>query len=201
MSRFQKTVLVLIIIIISLLGYMTYLSGHSSEFTLPFENIFKPTLSPNDVVKKELNDLKLEVNYNRPSKRGREIFGALVPYDKVWRTGANEATTFTTNKTLMIDSVLVPKGTYTLWTVPSDTLWKVMVNKKQYDWGVDEKLEPMWDPNFDVVEVRVPVIELDQVVEKFTIDFVNTLGKLKMTLAWDTTKIEIPIQHQNISKK
>lgn len=188
MNRFLKVILIFLsVVTIGLLVYTVFV-----------ENIFKSPLSPNDVVKKELNDLKLEVNYNRPSKRGRVIFGGLVENDKVWRTGANEATTFTTNKNLIIDSVLVPKGKYTLWTVPNDTLWKVMINKKQYKWGVNEKLEPMWDPNFDVVEMQVPVINLDQVVEKFTIDFVNTYGELKLTMVWDTTKIEIPIQHQNV---
>ena len=85
------------------------------------ENIFAPRLSPKDTAKITLNDLDLKVEYNRPSKRDREIFGALVPFDKVWRTGANEATTFQTNKDLMIDGMLLKKGKYTLWTVPMET--------------------------------------------------------------------------------
>ena len=74
------------------------------------ENIFAPRLSPKDTAKITLNDLDLKVEYNRPSKRDREIFGALVPFDKVWRTGANEATTFQTNKDLIIDGMLLKKG-------------------------------------------------------------------------------------------
>ena len=85
---------------------------------------FAPRLSPKDSRPKiTLNDLKLEVEYNRPSKRERDIFGALVPYDRVWRTGANEATTFETNKDLLIDSMVakvrenIPYGPYR-WKIP-----------------------------------------------------------------------------------
>lgn len=157
------------------------------------ENIFSPRLSPKDSAKIELNDLKLEVNYNRPSKRDRDIFGALVPYGKVWRTGANEATTFQCNKDLKIEGMLLPEGKYTLWTVPQDSTWTVMFNSKQYAWGVDEKMQPMWDPNYDYINLEVPVVNLDKTVEKFTIAFDNTTGELELTLAWDQTKIAIPI--------
>ncbi|WP_027125545.1 DUF2911 domain-containing protein [Gelidibacter mesophilus] len=157
------------------------------------EDIFSKRESPKDVVKFELNDTKLEVLYNRPSKKGREIFGALVPYDKVWRTGANEATTFNTNKTLIVDGISVPKGTYTLWTIPKDSIWKVYFNTKQYPWGVDEQMRPMREPKYDLLEVDVPVIPIDSTVEQFTIAFDNTVDILKMTMAWDHTKIEVPL--------
>jgi len=157
------------------------------------ENIFAPRLSPKDTAKITLNDLDLKVEYNRPSKRDREIFGALVPFDKVWRTGANEATTFQTNKDLMIDGMLLKKGKYTLWTVPMKNSWKVMFNSKDYKWGVNEKMEPMWDPNFDVIELEVPRQDIDETVEKFTIAFDNKTGNLKLTMAWDQTLIEIPV--------
>ena len=142
--------------------------------------------------------LNLKVEYNRPSKRDREIFGALVPFDKVWRTGANEATTFSTNKDLIIQGMLLPKGKYTLWTVPTANSWKMMFNSGQYKWGVDEKMEPMWDPNYDVIELELPTQKLDDTVEKFTIAFDNTTGSLKLTLAWDTTIIEVPIQKASL---
>jgi hypothetical protein len=157
------------------------------------ENIFAPRLSPKDTAKITLNDLDLKVEYNRPSKRDREIFGALVPFDKVWRTGANEATTFQTNKDLIIDGMLLKKGKYTLWTVPMETSWKVRFNSKDYKWGVNEKMEPMWDPNFDVIELEVPKQDIVETVEKFTIAFDNKTGNLKLTMAWDQTLIEIPV--------
>jgi hypothetical protein len=176
----------LIILFILALGLLIY-----SVFV---ENIFSPRLSPKDTAKISLNDLDIVVEYNRPSKRDREIFGALVPYNKVWRTGANEATTFFTNKDLLIDGLRLKKGKYTIWTVPMETSWKVMLNSKQYEWGVNEKMEPMWDPNYDVIQVEVPTKKIDDTVEKFTIAFDNTTDNLKLTMAWDNTLIEVPVE-------
>ncbi|MBU2928590.1 DUF2911 domain-containing protein [Winogradskyella psychrotolerans] len=175
----------LIILSILALGLLLY-----SVFV---EDIFSPPLSPKDTAEISLNDLTLKVEYNRPSKRDREIFGALVPFDKVWRTGANEATTFETNQDLLIDGIVLKKGKYTIWTVPMKDSWKVMFNSKQYDWGVNEKMEPMWDPNYDALEFQVPSEELDVTVERFTIAFDNKTGHLKLTMAWDNTLIEVPI--------
>jgi len=176
----------LIILSILALGLLLY-----SVFV---ENIFSPRLSPKDSAKISLNDLGIKVEYNRPSKRERDIFGALVPFDQVWRTGANEATTFETNKDLTINGMRLNKGKYTIWTVPMANSWKVMFNSKQYEWGVNEKMQPMWDPNYDVLEIEVPTRQIESTVEKFTIAFDNTTGNLKLTMAWDNTLIEIPIE-------
>ena len=157
------------------------------------ENIFEKRLSPKDTVEFRLNDLRLKVFYNRPFKKDRVIFGGLVPYGQVWRTGANEATTFSANKDLRIMGFLVPQGEYTLWTVPGDSSWKVMFNTKDYKWGVDENMKPMWDPNYDLLELDIPVEALDSVVEQFTISFDNTTDNLKLTMVWDKTKIAVPL--------
>lgn len=158
------------------------------------ENIFSQRLSPQDSVSFQMNDLKLEVKYNRPSKREREVFGALVPYNEVWRTGANEATVFITNQDLMIDGIFLPQGSYTLWTVPNEEHWQVFFNNKMYPWGVNEAMEAMREPQFDIVDIHVPVSHLDNEVEQFTIGFDNTTGNIFLTMAWDTTKIAIPIE-------
>lgn len=181
-TSFKRLLIVLSLIALGLFLYSYFV-----------ENIFSPRLSPKDTVEFKLNDLKLEVFYNRPSKKGREIFGALVPYNKVWRTGANEATTFETNNNLMVRGIFVPKGKYTLWTVPNDSSWKVIFNTKQYSWGVDEEMQPMWDPNYDLLEIEVPIEELDTVVEQFTIAFDNSTDRLKLTMAWDNVKIAVPL--------
>lgn len=163
-------------------------------YAFAFEGIFGKRLSPKDMVKFELNDTKLEVFYNRPYKKNREVFGALVPYNEVWRTGANEATKFTTNKDLLIDGTELAKGEYTLWTIPKDSSWTIIFNTKQYPWGVDEQMRPMREKQFDFLEIEEPVQKLDKSVEQFTIAFDNTTDDLKMTLVWDKTKIEIPMQ-------
>ncbi|PKQ44838.1 DUF2911 domain-containing protein [Confluentibacter flavum] len=158
------------------------------------ENIFSARLSPKDTIAYKFNDLRLEVFYNRPSKKGREIFGGLVPLNEVWRTGANEATTFETNKPLEINGMPLPVGKYTLWSVPKDTVWTVIFNSKQYSWGVDTEMKPMWDPNYDVLDVEVPVHKLDKTVEQFTIGFDSTTGDLSLTMAWDDVKVAVPIE-------
>ena len=101
-------------------------------------DILQKRLSPKDTVEFKLNDLELEVFYNRPSKRERDIFGALVAYNKIWRTGANEATTFETNKPLKIGDDYLVAGKYTLWTIPNEKEWTVIFNSKQYPWGVGQ---------------------------------------------------------------
>jgi len=190
MNKFLKRLL----IFLSIVALGLFLYGYFVE------NIFAPRLSPKDTVKFELNDLKLKVTYNRPYKKGREIFGALVPYDKVWRTGANEATTFSTNKPLYIKGFTIPVGEYTIWTVPRDSVWQVMFNTKKYPWGVDKEMRPMWDPNYDLLEIDVPVEKLNSVVEQFTIGFDNTTGELELTMAWDKTKIAVPLDTTNKSE-
>lgn len=184
MNTFLKRVLVLLsIIALGLFLYSTFV-----------ENIFSSRLSPKDTVKFELNDLKLKVFYNRPSKKNRAIFGGLVPHNEVWRTGANEATTFETNKPLDVNGNTLPKGKYTLWTVPKDTAWTVIFNSKQYSWGVDAEMKPMWDPNYDTLKVEVPVEELNTTVEQFTIAFDNSTDNLFLTMAWDDTKVAVPLR-------
>ncbi|GGH46153.1 hypothetical protein GCM10011364_20110 [Mangrovimonas yunxiaonensis] len=157
------------------------------------DSLLSKPLSPKDTISFTKNDLKLNVFYNRPSKRGREVFGGLVPYKKVWRTGANEATTFETNKPLKVHTDSLPAGKYTLWTIPSDSSWHVMFNAKQYPWGVDMEMNPMRDPKFDMIDIEVPVEELNTVVEQFTIGFDNALDDLSLTMAWDNVKIAVPL--------
>ena len=184
MNRFLKRLL--IFLSITALGLFLY-----STFV---ENIFEKRLSPKDTVVFKLNELKLEVFYNRPYKKGREIFGGLVPFNEVWRTGANEATTFETNKDLKIQNMPLQAGKYTLWTVPKDSTWTVIFNSKQYSWGVDTEMKPMWDPNYDVLDLEVPVHKLDKTVEQFTIAFDNSTDDLSLTMAWDDVKVAVPLQ-------
>lgn len=184
MNTFLKRVLMsLAVIALGLFLYSTFV-----------EDIFAPRLSPKDTVKFELNDLELKVFYNRPYKKNRDVFGALVPFDKVWRTGANEATTFETNKPLEVKGMPLPAGKYTLWTVPKDSVWTVIFNTKQYSWGVDSEMKPMWDPNYDALSIEVPVRNLRKPVEQFTIAFDNSTDDLFLTMAWDVVKVSVPLK-------
>jgi len=147
--------------------------------------------SPEATVVYSQDGLDLEVFYNRPGKKGRVIFGGLVPYDKVWRTGANEATTFTTSKALTIGGTVLPAGTYTLWTIPGTTEWTVIFNKKMYPWGVDWNSVASREAAHDALRVVVPVEAVPTSEELFTIAFQPS--PLAMTLTWDQTRVTVPL--------
>lgn len=179
----KRIILLLSIIAIGVLGY-TYF----------YTDLFKKRLSPKDTVEFRLNDLELEVFYNRPSKRERVIFGGLVPFNKIWRTGANEATTFKTNQALKIGNDSLAAGKYTLWTIPNKDSWQVIFNSKQYPWGVNDAMEAMREDVFDVINIKVPVENIPNSVEQFTIAFDNSTDNLSLTMAWDKVKIVIPLK-------
>ena len=136
----------------------------------------------------------LTINYHQPAVKGRNVWaGDLAPYGKVWRTGANEATTFTTNKDIMFGGKPVPAGKYTLWTIPEADHWTVILNSKQYDWGVSMKSEASREPAADIAQVEVPVETTATSLEMFNISFDETTMPAKLVLAWDKTKVSVPL--------
>jgi hypothetical protein len=149
--------------------------------------------SPEDTVEYRSGDLYLEVFYNRPYKKDREIFGGLVPYGEVWRTGANEATTFFTSKDILVDGSLLSAGKYTLWTIPGENTWKVIFNSEMYPWGITAEKVPSRLPEYDVLVLEVPVSHLNNPVEQFTIFFNEKQNFILLNLVWDQTLIRIPI--------
>lgn len=150
--------------------------------------------SPEDTVIYQEKDLQLEVFYNRPYKKEREIFGGLVPYGEVWRTGANEATTFYTSKDLLVDGSLLKAGKYTLWTIPMENSWKVIFNSKMYPWGINQDLKAYRDPQYDVLTLEVPTLKMDHVMEQFSIYFEKANDLIFLNLAWDDTKVRVPLK-------
>lgn len=149
--------------------------------------------SPEVNVALKINDLEMEVFYCQPSKKGREIFGGLVPYGEVWRTGANEPSTFTTNKEISFGGVAVAPGTYSLWTIPGSEKWTVILNNGEYGWGVSGMDgSASRDEQFDVAVVVVAVQELSEVVEKLNIVLIENPTRLE--LMWDKTKIAVTIE-------
>jgi hypothetical protein len=154
------------------------------------------SFSPEEEVVFNQDDLTITVFYNRPSKKGREIFGGLVPYDAVWRTGANEATTFETNKDLTIEGETLKAGKYTLWTIPRETTWTIIFNSEHGQWGVNSKGEPNHNPQLDVLKVDVHAVQQEQVFEQFTIAFEDTGEDAEMVLIWDRTLVSVPFTYQ-----
>lgn len=152
--------------------------------------------SPEDTVSYDKGVLHLEVFYNRPYKRDREIFGELIPYNKVWRTGANEATTFSTNKDILIDGSLLKAGKYTLWTIPRENSWKVIFNDKMYPWGINLDEEAYRDAAFDALVLEAPVKKLKDSLDQFTIKFTEQNDFIYLQFAWDKTILSIPIKQE-----
>ena len=153
--------------------------------------------SPEQNITYHHGDLKLNVFYCSPIKKNRVIFGELIPYGKVWRTGANEASTFSTNKDLIIDGKSLAKGVYTLWTIPNENSWQIIFNSKMYDWGVkytDQTASR--DPENDVLIVTVPVSKSLTNIEKFTISFSENKAGILMILAWDTVVVPVLLQEK-----
>jgi hypothetical protein len=140
----------------------------------------QPLLSPRDSVEISFNGKKITVNYGRPSMRGRIIMGGLVPYDKVWRTGANEATSFVTEADLVMEGVHIPRGSYTLYTLPSARQWKLIINTQTGQWGT------VYNQDRDLARIPMKKRTLSKPVEKFTITLErtgNASGILR--LAWE----------------
>lgn len=150
--------------------------------------------SPQTTATYSKNGLELSVAYSQPYKKGREIFGGLVPYGETWRTGANEATVFTTNRDLVINGKTLPAGEYTLWTVPNKDSWEIMFNDGTYGWGVSVMKggKASHNPEEDVIVATVPVQNRNTVTEQFVIDFEDT-DALMLTMTWDQTKVALPL--------
>ena len=122
------------------------------------------------------------IDYSRPAKRGRVVYGGVVPYGEVWRTGANAATQFKTDKALDFGGTVVPAGFYTLWTVPTASGWKLIVNSETGQWGTAHKAEK------DLYTIDMNVSALPQVVERFTISVEPTATGGVLDFDWDTTR-------------
>jgi hypothetical protein len=136
-----------------------------------------------------LKGKKVTIDYSRPSMRGRKIIGGLVPYGEVWRTGANEATTLTTEADLNIGGTNVPAGKYTLYTLPSEGTWKLIINKQTGQWGT------VYDPSQDLARVDLKKSSLDQPVEQFTISFSKKNDSTAdLILQWETTQLSVPVK-------
>jgi len=148
--------------------------------------------SPEDHAALKDDRFEVLVFYNRPFKRNREIFGGLVPYGKVWRTGANEATWFETNRNLNFGNQILKEGRYSLWTIPNEKTWTIIFNSTIPPWGVDYNSEAARTPATDVLTIEVPVSQSNDMVEQFTIALAKEDSSYKMDFLWDKTKVTAP---------
>jgi Protein of unknown function (DUF2911) len=147
-----------------------------------------PRPSPLAIVICRYKDSYLKITYSQPHKRGRDIFGTLVPFGEVWRTGANEATEITLSKDIFINGQLLAAGTYSLFTIPEKEKWTVVLNKDLGLWGSYN-----YNSKMDVLRFEAPVQSAAVIYEPFTIQINQRNNKADIELLWDRIKVSFPI--------
>ncbi len=142
----------------------------------------KPLASPAATASVTMGDAKITIAYNAPSVRGRKIMGGLVPYGKVWRTGANPATTMTTSTDLHFGKLLVPAGTHTLYSYPSEKEWLLIINKQTGQWGTE------YDITKDLGRVPMTAKPMSSPQEVMSISFEKTTPtSTELHVRWENT--------------
>jgi len=154
-----------------------------------------PKASPAASIKDQVGLATIEIDYSRPSMKGRKVFGGLVPFGEVWRTGANEATKITFGAEVTFGGQLVPAGTYGLFTIPDEKEWTVILNKVPGQWGAYS-----YDAKNDLLRVKATPSRLSEPLETFQI----SVGEMKddganFTLAWESTRVSIKV-HSDVTK-
>jgi hypothetical protein len=155
-----------------------------------------PQPSPASVLKQRFGLTDVEIEYSRPSVKGRKIFGGLVPFGEVWRTGANTATKVTFSTDVKLGGQPVPAGSYALVTIPGETEWTVILSKVTGAWGTYAYAEKN-----DLLRVKVTPVALTVPVETFTID----VGDLRdvsasLLLTWDKTRVPVKLENDLVAK-
>lgn len=181
MKRLVTIVLFIVIILAALLiGGYQYLM-YSTKKHSPLQQTTHVT-----------DGTEIKLKYSSPSVRDRVIFGEVVPFGEVWRTGANEPTTVTFTAPVGIAGATLEAGTYSLWTVPGPDRWTIILNARDYDWGMGWSGESPRKPEYDVVNAEVPVIALDSLQEKLLITVSEDPPALD--ILWEYTKVSLPTQ-------
>ncbi len=187
--QFSKT---LICSILAALVLCSFGCGGGSE-TVPEEATEAPAsepqrLSPHESVSGTVGEANITMTYGRPYKKGREIYGGLVPFDAVWRTGADEATTLETDRDLMLGELHVPAGKYSVYTIPSGEKWTLIVNNVAEQWGTQ------YDEAQDLGRAEMSVAEASEMTEQLTIAIEAGEGSNgTLSIVWDMTVAALPI--------
>jgi hypothetical protein len=130
----------------------------------------------------------IQTKYSSPRMKGRKIYGDLVPSGQVWRTGANEATTFVTSADVTVGGKAVPAGSYTIFTVPTADKWTLIVNKKTGEWGIPYKYE-----SDELARIDMKVSKLPSPLENFTIGYAKSGSGCTLQIDWETTRASVDI--------
>jgi hypothetical protein len=148
-----------------------------------------PAPSPTQTVKQDFAIGSIELTYSRPAAKGRKIFGDLVPYNKLWRTGANAATRISFTEPVEIGGKRIDTGAYVLYTIPGQDSWEIILNKGLKNWGIDGYKE-----SEDVVRFTVPSYKVKNKVESFTMEFTDIKPvSCILEIKWEKTGVAIPV--------
>ena len=150
--------------------------------------IYTKSFSPEDQAMFKSGGDYIKVDYCRPSKKGRNIFGDLLPYGTVWRTGANEATVIELNKDYSVNGKILKAGKHSLFTIPGKDEWTIIFNEQTGQWGT------IYNEDRDEMRTSVPSEKIENAVEKFTIEFEQKNKTIYMVLKWDDTQVKIPFE-------
>jgi hypothetical protein len=154
-----------------------------------YAQVNMPAPSPTQTCKQEFALGSIELTYSRPSVKDRKIFGNLVPFNKLWRTGANEATKLVFTQPVQLAAQKLDSGTYALYTIPGINYWEIILNNGIHNWGTEGYSE-----TGDILRVRVVPRRLKEKLETFTIDFSDiTTQSCLLNIKWDRTVVSIPI--------
>jgi hypothetical protein len=154
---------------------------------------FKERSSPLDVISMRYKESYVKITYSQPQKKGREIFGKLVPYGKEWSPGANEAAEITLTKDITMKGFLIKAGTYTLFTIPDKEKWTIIISKDVGLWGSYN-----YNPKQDLIRFDVPVQSTgDLIYEPLTLKFDQRNDVANLLIMWDRTMVTIPIKFIN----
>lgn len=149
--------------------------------------------SPLDVASLRYKDTYVKITYSQPQKKGRQVFGGVVPFGKVWSIGANEATEITTTRDITVNGILLKAGTYSLFALPSADKWTIIINSELGLWGSYN-----YNSRLDVFRFDVPVQSVEgDVYESLTMRFNAGNEMADLLIAWDKTKVTIPIKFLN----
>lgn len=145
--------------------------------------------SPAATATGKVKDASITIRYSSPGVKGRKIFGGLVPYGEVWRTGANEATIFETDQDIKVEGKPLPAGKYSLYTIPGENEWTIIFNKQTGQWGISRSGTTR-DPAQDALTVQVRPRKSDAITERMVFD-INGRG---FTLKWENTEVPVSIK-------
>jgi tetratricopeptide (TPR) repeat protein len=151
--------------------------------------ISKPNLSPRVVSEQQVGMVNVKLDYGQPNRQNREIFGELIPFNKIWRTGANSSTKISFDREVKLADHVIPSGTYGLYSIPEENQWTIIIHKNSSLWGAGG-----YDPTNDLVRFVVPVTQILEPVETLSIHFedFDTNGG-DMVIAWENSKVVIPL--------